>query len=65
MSTNDVATESLRSIKFQSTGKNAKLLRSTGSVFLSPPSYGERLWKKQVTPGYQYLASKLVPLPKL
>lgn len=60
MGRNDVTSKSLRPIK-----KNAKKYRSTGSVFFSPPSNGGRLWKKQATPGYQYLASGLVPLPKL
>jgi len=45
--------------------KTAKRFRSTGSVFLNPPSNGERTWKKQACPRYQYLAPGLEPVPEL
>lgn len=64
--TNDIATKSLRSIEiFKDPGKNAKKFRSTGSIFLNPPSNGEKLQKKPMSWRHQYLSPGLVPLPEL
>lgn len=65
MGTNGITTKTLILIKrFQSPEKNANKFRSTDSIFLSPPGSRERLWKKQASPEYEYLAPGLVSPPK-